>query len=206
MAHGKLRCLGSAQHLKTKFGRGYQVELKVAGVSQTDEDFRVNQIALAQSKGFRAQDVEANDDIEAFFTLQEAQSALVNLTTDDYLSSMLNQSNPTGFGVFKEASSAVGVSLTALTSFVANELRMRHLGSFVAENFPTAILRERQDMKARFEVGSENLSIAQIFAVVEENKGAINLEDYGISQTSLEQVFNMHASEAERLKQGRMDS
>ena len=27
MAHGKLRCLGSAQHLKHKFGQGYQVEL-----------------------------------------------------------------------------------------------------------------------------------------------------------------------------------
>jgi ATP-binding cassette, subfamily A (ABC1), member 3 len=28
MANGKLRCLGSAQHLKNKFGNGYQVELK----------------------------------------------------------------------------------------------------------------------------------------------------------------------------------
>ena len=28
MANGKLRCLGSAQHLKDKFGHGYQVELK----------------------------------------------------------------------------------------------------------------------------------------------------------------------------------
>jgi ABC-type multidrug transport system ATPase subunit len=28
MANGKLRCLGSAQHLKNKFGNGYQVELR----------------------------------------------------------------------------------------------------------------------------------------------------------------------------------
>lgn len=28
MANGKLRCLGSAQYLKNKFGNGYQVELK----------------------------------------------------------------------------------------------------------------------------------------------------------------------------------
>jgi ABC-type multidrug transport system ATPase subunit len=28
MANGRLRCLGSAQHLKNKFGHGYQVELK----------------------------------------------------------------------------------------------------------------------------------------------------------------------------------
>jgi hypothetical protein len=31
------------------------------------------------------------------------------------------------------------------------------------------------------------------------------LADYGVSQTSLEQVFNMHAAEAEKLKQGRDD-
>lgn len=29
-AQGKLRCLGSNQHLKSKFGKGYVVQLKVA--------------------------------------------------------------------------------------------------------------------------------------------------------------------------------
>ena len=82
---------------------------------------------------------------------------------------------------------------------------MRHLGGVVFGQYPTCILRERQDMKARFEISSENVSIAQIFAFIENNKEYLRLADYGISQTSLEQVFNMHAAEAEKLKQGGVD-
>ena len=37
---------------------------------------------------------------------------------------------------------------------------------------------------------------------IEEKKDELNLQDYGISQTTLEQVFNMHAAAEEELKQG----
>lgn len=83
---------------------------------------------------------------------------------------------------------------------------MKELHSFITERYPDSVLRERQDMKARFEVNSKGVSIAQIFSSIEENKEALRLSDYGVSQTSLEQVFNMHAAEAEKLKHGRMDN
>lgn len=206
MANGKLRCLGSAQHLKTKFGKGYQLELKVASPGKEDDDYKTNTLTLARSKGVVSGDEEeVNENVEVFFNLTEAQAALQKVTGDDYLSSMLTANNPTGYGVFKDASSPTGVLLRDLTSFVASELRMRDLNAFIMGEYPSGILRERQDMKARFEVSSEGVSIAKIFASIEENKEKLRLSDYGVSQTSLEQVFNMHAAEAEKLKQGRMD-
>jgi len=205
MANGKLRCLGSAQHLKTKFGQGYQLELKVLSAKKDDEDFKTHMLALARFKG-TVTDVEAvSPDADVFFNLQESSNALQQLTGDNYLSSMLNPTNPTGYGVFKDASSPTGVLLSVLTLFVANELRMRDLHSFVTGTYPATILRERQDQKARFEVSSENVTFAQIFASIEDNKERLRLSDYGVSQTSLEQVFNRHALEAEKLKLGRMD-
>merc|ERR1712127_1081637 len=39
MAGGNLRCLGSAQQLKSKFGQGYQVEMKIKIVGKTDKDY-----------------------------------------------------------------------------------------------------------------------------------------------------------------------
>lgn len=33
---GRLRCLGSVQHIKTKFGEGYEVEIKIAAPSLED--------------------------------------------------------------------------------------------------------------------------------------------------------------------------
>lgn len=206
MANGKLRCVGSAQHLKTKFGKGYQLELKVDATAKEDEDYKTNLSALARSKGAGAGDEEeVKHDLEVFFNLQEAQKALRQITGDEYLSSMLNDSNPTAYGVYKDASSPTGVLLSDLASFVTNELRMRDLHAFILGTYPSAILRERQDTKARYEVSAEGVSIAQIFASIEENKEKLKLSDYGVSQTSLEQVFNMHAAEAEKLKQGRMD-
>jgi hypothetical protein len=67
------------------------------------------------------------------------------------------------------------------------------------------VLRERQDVKARYEVGAAGVRISSIFGKIEENKGRLKLSDYGVSQTSLEQVFNMHAAEAEKLKYGTTD-
>ena len=37
MVNGKFMCLGSPQHLKHKFGRGYSVTLKVTASSNLDE-------------------------------------------------------------------------------------------------------------------------------------------------------------------------
>ena len=33
MVGGRLRCLGSSQHLKTRFGKGFQFEARVAAIS-----------------------------------------------------------------------------------------------------------------------------------------------------------------------------
>jgi ATP-binding cassette, subfamily A (ABC1), member 3 len=205
MANGKLRCLGSAQHLKTKFGKGYQLELKVDATAKDDDDLRINLVKLARFKSAVEDEEKLTADMELFFNLEEAQSALQQLTQNEYLSSMLIATNPTGYGIYKDCNSATGIHLSALASFATNEIRMRDLGLFIVTAYPSAVLRERQDMKARFEVSSEGISIAMIFEGIEENKEMLKVSDYGVSQTSLEQVFNMHAAEAERLKHGRMD-
>ena len=179
MANGKLRCLGSAQHLKSKFGKGFQLELKVSATAKDDDDYNTNLVSLARSKGGIADIEELSPESEIYFNLDQAQTALRLLTSDDYLSSMLNPTNPTGFGVHKDAVSPTGVFLSDLTSFVTNEIRMRDLGNFVGSAYASATLRERQDMKARFEVSSESVTISQIFASIEENKEKLRLSDYG---------------------------
>jgi ATP-binding cassette, subfamily A (ABC1), member 3 len=207
MANGRLRCLGSAQHLKNKFGRGFQVEMKVSLVSHDDEDYQQNALALARSKLGQPADAEASTaetiPEEMFFTLDEVTKALSELTGDEYLSSMINGENPWGgYAVWKDATSPVGAPLDEVAAFAATELRMRRLDDFVKSKYPNSVLRERQDNKARYEVSSDGVRIASIFNSIESNKDALELADYGVSQTSLEQVFNMHAAEAERVKNG----
>mmetsp|Transcript_3366 Transcript_3366/g.4864 ORF Transcript_3366/g.4864 Transcript_3366/m.4864 type:complete len:1961 (-) Transcript_3366:133-6015(-) len=208
MANGKLRCLGSAQHLKTRFGQGYQVELKIKDVEEEDEDYTT---ILSQLRGLSSgqeggDEEAANANPEGvLLNVDSVVKMYQTLTGDDYLSSMVNPSDPTGYVIWKSASSVTGVPLHEVADFAAEELRMKKLKEFFAETYPNSILRERQDNKARYEVGSDGLKISSLFGTVEENKSNLNLSDYGISQTSLEQVFNMHAAEAEKLKHGTND-
>jgi len=189
---------------QSKFGQGYQVELKVRTVDRDDEDY---QTILAQlHRVVRGSDVEASAPLNAediLLHLSEVQTALQSLAGDDYLTNMVTANDTHGYLIFKNASSAVGVALDELASFATSELRVRNLNMYVSETYPNSILRERQDNKVRYEVGSI-YRISNIFASIEENKERLVLADYGVSQTSLEQVFNMHAAEAEKLKQNEL--
>jgi ATP-binding cassette subfamily A (ABC1) protein 3 len=204
MANGRLSCLGSAQHLKNKFGQGYQVEMKVNLVAEEEEDYKANAVALT-TRVDPTDDAEAPPSDDEFFNLEEALTALRALSGDGYLADLVTAENPIGYNVFKNASSVVGVTLDELAAFATSELRMRNLEKYVEESFPQSILRERQDSKTRYEISAQGVKISTIFASIEENKERLQLSDYGVSQTSLEQVFNMHAAEAEKLKLGRND-
>lgn len=210
MAGGKLRCLGSAQQLKSKFGQGYQVEMKIKNVGPSDADYVENLSKIAESAEITLPTL-ANEDGEAthddiFMNLDTAKAALAALTGDTYLTDMVSEHDPAGYTVFKEASSPVGVDLDGLVVFATSELRMRKLNSFIAETYPQSVVRERQDTKARYEVSSQGVRIGNIFSNIEEYKADLQVNEYGVSQTSLEQVFNMHAAEAEKLKQGTNDA
>ena len=206
MAGGQIKCLGSAQHLKSRFGQGYQVELKIRMIETTDEDYMATLASLQEGTPAEGSEEGVAAAAAVYLNLQQAKTALEELTGDDYLSNMLEPGKQVGYLVYKNASSDVGVSLDVLASFAAEELRMRKLDEYIKNTYSTAILRERQDTKARYELGAKGTRISDIFASIEQNKEELMLSDYGVSQTSLEQVFNMFAAEAEKLKQGTIDN
>jgi ATP-binding cassette subfamily A (ABC1) protein 3 len=211
MAGGKMRCLGSAQRLKSKFGQGFQLEMKVKMVDQSDEDYMKNlQAITSDAEVTLPEKSDAEEGVthvdEVFLNMEQTMKALAALTGDQYLTSLIGDVDPAGFLIYKDAASPVGVDIDSVTSFATSELRMRALQQFIAESYPKSVLRERQDTKVRYEVSSEGVRIANIFASIEEQKESLLVAEYGVSQTSLEQVFNMHALEAEKRKQGTNDA
>jgi len=213
MANGRLCCLGSAQHLKNRFGQGFQIEMKVDIINKADTDYVEHLRVLSAVKSGKDPAAAATDDDEEapedpetiFFNLDEALEALRSLTNDTFLTDMINGTNHIGFNIWKDATSITGCALDELTAFATSELRLRKVEDFMKESYPDFVLRERQDSKVRYEVPSQGVRISSIFASIEENKMRLRLSDYGVSQTSLEQVFNVHAAEAEKLKQGHIE-
>lgn len=207
MAGGILRCLGSAQHLKTRFGQGYQVEMKLLLVSTTDNDYVATLAKLQEGTAAAGGEEGGVPPEEVFLNLGEVITALQSLTGDDYLAGIIDPSNQIGYPVYKSATSPVGVPLDNVASFATEELRMKNLTEFFESSYESAQLRERQETKVRYEIGSsDGLRISQIFANIEQHKTELMLADYGVSQTSLEQVFNFFAAEAEMRKQGTLDN
>ena len=206
MAGGKLKCLGSAQHLKTRFGQGYQVEMKLMLVDVGDKDHIATLTKLQEGTPAAGGEDGGVPPDEVFFNLDQTLAALRSLTGDDYLADMVQPSNQLGNPIYKLASSPGGVELNGLAVFATEELRMRKLTQFFESSYDSAVLRERQDTKVRYEIGSDGLRISQIFSNIEQHKEELKLSDYGVSQTSLEQVFNYFAAEAEKQKQGTVDN
>jgi len=209
MAGGRLRCLGSAQHLKSRYGTGYQIELKVMQAIKDDDDLEVTLATLIHwsRDNTTVEDNEAGNTelFSAVFNLSDTTAVLQHLTGDDYLSSKINGNDPAGYLIFKNAKSIVGVDAHELAVFCTAELRLRDIANFFEANYPESEIRDRQDAKMRFEVPSRGIKISSIFENIEKNKMVLKLSDYGVSQTSLEQVFNMHAAAAEKEKKGTID-
>ena len=194
------------QHLKSRFGKGYQIEIKIEEVSQDDVDFKDILLSFLKSDGNQESDVEIGiESEELFFNLNQAIDAARSLSGDDSLSSIINAQDPTGYVTYKSANSETGISAHELAAFCAKEIRVQLAVTFFEREYSDAILRERQDCKLRFEVSSEGRKVSSLFADMEDNKESLHLSDYGISQTSLEQVFNMHAADAEQAKHGAAD-
>ena len=106
MVNGRFKCLGSTQHLKTKFGQGYTLLAKVAPVRETG---------------------------------------------------MLVDTRP--------------------------------LKQFIEGSFPGSILKDEHEGMVHYHIRDPNVSWARIFGVIERNKLNYHIEDYSVSQTTLEQVF-----------------
>lgn len=108
MVNGNFKCLGSTQHLKSKFSEGYTLTIKVRKSHDTDE-----------------------------------------LTADEVVP----------------------------------------IEMFVKDNFPTAILREKHQQLLSYHITGRSILWSKMFGIMEGGKKNLNIEDYSIGQSSLEQVL-----------------
>ena len=64
------------------------------------------------------------------------------------------------------------------------------LMSFVRETFPSAQLKDHHDGLVHYRIGrTPGLTWARLFGAVERARSTYDIEDYSVSQTTLEQVF-----------------
>jgi hypothetical protein len=89
------------------------------------------------------------------------------------------------------------VGTNELLSWVLIETRLAALDSFIkARVSPLAALREQQGVKVRYEIpAGGQVRLSSLFATLEAHKVELAIDNYSVSQISLEQIFNFFASQ-----------
>lgn len=111
MVNGEFKCLGSTQHLKSRFGDGYTLMARIAATSSDT--------------------AEKTDSLQAF----------------------------------------------------------------IQRSCPGSSLKDKHEGYVHYQISNNNLNWAQIFGLMEKIRDEFHIEDYSISQTTLEQVFLNFAKE-----------
>ncbi|KAJ7993627.1 hypothetical protein DPEC_G00256600 [Dallia pectoralis] len=79
-----------------------------------------------------------------------------------------------------------GYMITVRTKTSCN---VKEVVRFFNRNFPEAVLKERHHTKVQFQLKSERFSLAQVFSKMEQVVEVLGIEDYSVSQTTLDNVF-----------------
>ena len=183
MVGGALSCLGSIQHLKTRFGKGLTTEL------------RMQRPAAATKEAFLSsylQDKErlSREDILDVCTTLGMPERMMDI----------HSSHPTGWSLNAALLRDGSIASTMLADWWLNENTTMLLRVFLETEFEHVTLLEQQGNLFRYRLHAtlEKLLPGRVFDVLEKNKETLHLENYSVTQTSLDQVFNQFASKQQQ--------
>eukprot|EP00644_Phytophthora_capsici_P017588 jgi/Phyca11/535815/estExt2_fgenesh1_pg.C_PHYCAscaffold_420047 len=185
MVGGRLRCLGSVQHLKSRFGDGLVLDVKLDMPSADELEYLVQHIFGNGSEFVTP--VELEDKCRAFGNAQLAER--------------VTASHPTGYSLAAAMERDGFIRAEAFCSWCVEETRFDDLNDYLERSFGAGRVQvmERQNDFARFKVLSPNnqVKLSKMFALVEDVKTKMHIREYSVSQTTLEQIFNSFASQQE---------
>ena len=185
MVGGRLRCLGSVQHLKSKFGRGLMAEVNLQTLDEESAS------AFAAEKGLPT---------NAPITQQGLVAACRTLGEQGRAAS-INVQNDAAWAICRELAVHGAVPPVMFASWWLNEDRVRAVEAFMCKHFAGAALVERHEAQLRFRLpgggGGGDVPLSKAFDLMEGAKRKLHVREYALSQTSLEQIFNQFASQQE---------
>ncbi|CBJ29591.1 conserved unknown protein [Ectocarpus siliculosus] len=193
MVNGRLRCLGSTQHLKHRFGSGFEADMKLQPPS-TSAATEVMQLLMAHGV--------ANiigDDIDSSRLWGPLDICCDGLARGDFdRAEALETALKSGSGAFLQdvLGSEGGTLPTRLfIDWYLCEQRADDLNVFLAETFPGAELVERPTLfSCRYKIPyQDGMKLADVFEHFEAAKAKLGLASYAVGQTTLEQIFNSFA-------------
>ena len=181
MVGGRLRCLGSPQHLKTRFGTGYTIETKLNFVTTEEVTSRLTGKVLSEELFGHEIEVVCHD-----------------LSDDSRFKKLKDNSDGSSWTIFQRLQLNGKISTEFLTEWILQQERKENLVDFLSERFEGLELSEAHDYKLVFRVAkTQDTKLSTVFSALENNKENLMISEYSVSQTTLEQIFNSFAAQQE---------
>jgi ATP-binding cassette subfamily A (ABC1) protein 3 len=180
---GIFRCMGSSQHIKNKFGVGYEIEIKVKKSEYHELQAMGNQL------GFQG-------DLQTKVNLLGAVEQLGGADFDDLILDMIR---PDGLGsdLAVEADLDGGnVRLRNLLEYLKSQTHGFSIIRYLTQSFEQVEVLEQCGEFFKLRVPKEGKTIGWLFGRLEQEKRNLGIQEYSVSQTTLEQIFQVFANQS----------
>jgi ATP-binding cassette subfamily A (ABC1) protein 1 len=207
MVDGRLRCIGTEQHLKDRYGHGHQLEVRLAEpegaamlpLLEATRSACVGEAVLGPDGAL------ADAEGAASLVLPGAQiEAACGLLGDPARFAVFSRPGSSSWVLQDQLAAEGHVDLLGFVTWWMGESRTEGLLSWAREHLsPGARLVEQHGNSLRVQLpqpagqGAEAVSLGRIFGLLERQKQALGLSEYCVSQTTLEQIFLAFAKEQE---------
>ena len=198
MVGGRLRCLGSSQHLKSKFGQGYLAVFKLAppDAQRLERAVEMRRPLLVAPAGLDAAVAAAAPPTAWRLTAGSVRAACEAL--GDAARWRMLHPNSTGWAVSAQLKAEGSVDAKHFADWWCGESLGALLHRFVVgEAFAGAELAERQGDFFRYKLPSSSAGgrLSGIFAAIEAKRAELSIQEYSLTQIDLESVFNLLAAQ-----------
>ncbi|CAH8265610.1 unnamed protein product [Arabidopsis lyrata] len=217
MVGGRLRCIGSPQHLKTRYGNHLELEVKPNEVSSEElENFC--QIIQQWLFNVPTQPRSLLGDLEVCIGVSDSITPDTASASEISLSPEMVQSIAKFLGNEQRVSTLVppvpeedvrfedqlseqlfrdgGIPLPIFAEWWLTKEKFSALESFIQSSFPGATFKSCNGLSIKYQLpfGEGGLSLADAFGHLERNRNRLGIAEYSISQSTLETIFNHFAA------------
>lgn len=216
MVGGRLRCIGSPQHLKTRFGNHLELEVKPTEVSSVELQTlcqAIQEILFDVPSQPRSllNDLEiciggtdsmtSGDTSVAEISLTREMIGLIArwLGNEERVKALMSCALVYDGASQEQLSEQLfrdgGIPLPVFSEWWLSKQKFSEIDSFILSSFRGARCQGYNGLSIRYQLPcDEDFSLADVFGVLEGNRDRLGIAEYSISQSTLETIFNHFAA------------
>ena len=181
---GQLRCVGTLQHLKSRYGQGYSIEVRVQAPAPALVNATTEKVALG---------TEFVNDCNAL----EIYKRLCGFDSKDNVG--LNAMRQQALRILHDLNgdSKAGVDVSEYVRRWLQNESCDSVHRFMTRKWKDVALKEQHGLLLNFSMPGQAALLSNLFAALEASKQKLNIAQYAISQASLEEIFNQFAEKQE---------